>query len=144
MNRNILYIIFAISLFASCRRDDDNLFDKSPDERLNETLTKYQTALTASTTGWNANLVTGDGGSYRFYFSFDDKNRVQMYSDWDTSTSSNVRESSYRLKALQQPSLIFDTYSYIHILSDPDGSVNGGTYGQGLKSDFEFAIDTAT
>ena len=144
MNRNILYIIFAISLLASCRKDDDNVFDKSPDERLNETLAKYQTALTASTTGWNANLVTGDGGSYRFYFSFGDNNRVQMYSDFDTSTSSNVRESSYRLKALQQPSLIFDTYSYIHLLSDPDGSVNGGNYGQGLKSDFEFAIDTVT
>jgi hypothetical protein len=144
MNRNILYIIFAISLLASCRKDDDNVFDKSPDERLNETLAKYQAALTSSTTGWNANLVTGDGGSYRFYFSFDDKNRVQMYSDFDTSTSSNVRESSYRLKALQQPSLIFDTYSYIHMLSDPDGSVNGGNYGQGLKSDFEFAIDTVT
>jgi len=144
MNRNILYIILAISLLASCRKDDDNVFDKSPDERLNETLAKYQSALTASTTGWNANLVTGNGGAYRFYFSFDDKNRVQMYSDFDTSTSSNVRESSYRLKALQQPSLIFDTYSYIHLLSDPDGSVNGGNYGQGLKSDFEFAIDTVT
>lgn len=144
MNKNILFIIFAISLFASCRRDDDNVFDKSPDERLNETLAQYQAVLTASTTGWNANLVTGDGGSYRFYFSFNDKNRVQMYSDFDTATSSSVRESSYRLKALQQPSLIFDTYSYIHILSDPDGAVNGGAYGEGLKSDFEFAIDTVT
>jgi hypothetical protein len=144
MNKNILYIIFAISLLASCRKDDDNAFDKSPDERLNETLAQYQAVLSASTTGWNANLVTADGGSYRFYFSFNDKNRVQMYSDFDTATASNVRESSYRLKALQQPCLIFDTYSYIHILSDPDGAVNGGAYGQGLKSDFEFAIDTVT
>jgi hypothetical protein len=144
MNKNILFIIFAISLLASCRKDDDNVFDKSPDERLNETLVQYQAALSASTTGWNANLRTGDGGLYRFYFSFNDKNRVQMYSDFDTATAGTVRESSYRLKALQQPVLIFDTYSYIHILSDPDGAVNGGSYGQGLKSDFEFAIDTVT
>lgn len=144
MNKNILYLLLAITLVASCRKDDDNAFDKSPDERLNETLAQYQSVLTSSTTGWNANLVTGDGGNYRFYFSFNDKNRVQMYSDFDTATATNLRESSYRLKALQQPSLIFDTYSYIHILSDPDGSVNGGNYGQGLKSDFEFAIDTAT
>lgn len=145
MNKNILFILLAITLVASCRKnDDDNAFDRSPDERLNETLTKYQAALTASTYGWNANLTTGDGGSYRFYFSFDDKNRVQMYSDFDSTTATTIRESSYRLKALQQPSLIFDTYSYIHILSDPDGSVNGGNYGQGLKSDFEFAVDTVT
>jgi hypothetical protein len=144
MNKNIFYLLLAITLVASCKKDDDNAFDKSPDERLNETLAKYQTALTTSTYGWNANLITGDGGSYRFYFSFDDKNRVQMYSDFDSSTATTIRESSYRLKALQQPSLIFDTYSYIHILSDPDGAVSGGAYGSGLKSDFEFAVDTVT
>jgi len=144
MNKNILYILFAITLVASCRKDDDDAFDKSPDERLNEKLTQYQTALAGSTYGWNANLITGDGGFYRFYFSFNESNRVQMYSDFDSTTATEIRESSYRLKALQQPSLIFDTYSYIHTLSDPDGAVSGGAYGQGLRSDFEFAIDTVT
>jgi hypothetical protein len=67
-----------------------------------------------------------------------------MYSDWDSTTSSVLSQSSYRLEALQQPSLIFDTYNYIHILSDPDASVNGGSYGLGLNSDFEFRIDTVT
>ena len=54
------------------------------------------------------------------------------------------KESSYRLKALQQPSLIFDTYSYLHVLSDPDETVNGGTRGAGLLSDFEFYFDSST
>ena len=143
MNKNLLYYLLAITLVASCRKDDDNAFDKSPDERINETLATYQKALSGSPYGWNANLITADGGSYRFYFSFTDSNRVQMYSDFDSTTATVIKESSYRLKALQQPSLIFDTYSYIHILSDPDGSVNGGTYGSGLRSDFEFSIDTA-
>lgn len=144
MNKNLLYYLLAISLVASCRKDDDNVFDKSPDERLNETLANYQAALTGAPYGWNANLITGAGGSYRFYFSFNDSNRVLMYSDFDSTTATEIKESSYRLKALQQPSLIFDTYSYIHILSDPDASVNGGTYGSGLNSDFEFSIDTVT
>ena len=144
MNKNLLFYLLAITLVASCRKDDDNAFDKSPDERINETLKNDQAALTGSPYGWNANLITGDGGSYRFYFSFNDSNRVQMYSDFDSTTATVIKESSYRLKALQQPSLIFDTYSYIHILSDPDASVNGGTYGSGLKSDFEFRIDTVT
>jgi hypothetical protein len=142
MNKNLLYYLLAITLVASCRKDDDNAFDKSPDERLNETLAAYQKALSGSQFGWNANLITADGGSYRFYFSFNDSNRVQMYSDFDSTTATVLKESSYRLKALQQPSLIFDTYSYIHILSDPDGSVNGGGYGSGLRSDFEFMVDT--
>jgi len=142
MNKNIFYYLLAITLVASCKRSDDNVFDKSPDERLNETLKAYQTAITSSPYGWNGNLFTADGTLFRFYFSFNDSNRVVMYSDFDSTTSSVLKESSYRLKALQQPSLIFDTYSYIHILSDPDGSVNGGTNGVGLKSDFEFAIDT--
>jgi hypothetical protein len=65
-----------------------------------------------------------------------------MYCDFDSTTASSPRESSYRLKALQQPSLLFDTYSYIHILADPDAGVNGGYYGGGLVSDFEFSIDS--
>lgn len=145
MNKNLTYILLAIiTLVASCRKDDDNAFDKSPDERLNETLQQYQAALSGSPYGWNANLITADGGFYRFYFSFNESNRVEMYSDFDSTTATSIRESSYRLKALQQPSLIFDTYSYIHMLSDPDGAVSGGAYGQGLRSDFEFAIDTVT
>lgn len=67
-----------------------------------------------------------------------------MVADFDAASASTLKESSYRLKALQQPSLIFDTYSYLHLLADPDARVNGGNFGQGLGSDFEFAIDTAT
>src|SRR5258708_439035 len=144
MNKNVLYYLLAIILVASCKRDDDHVFDKSSDERINETLKAYQTAMTSSQYGWNGNLYTADGTLYRFYFSFNDSNRVQMYSDFDSLTATDIKESSYRLKALQQPSLIFDTYSYIHLLSDPDGSVNGGADGVGLKSDFEFAIDSVT
>ncbi|WP_207513285.1 DUF4302 domain-containing protein [Longitalea luteola] len=144
MNKNLLYFLLAIALLASCRKDDDNVFDKTPDERLNEALAAYQKALTGSPFGWNGNLTTADGGTYRFYFNFNDSNRVVMYSDFDSTTATVTKESSYRLKALQQPSLIFDTYSYIHILSDPDGSVSGGGNGQGLKADFEFRVDTVT
>ena len=142
MNKKFLYYILALTLVASCKRDDDNVFDKSPDERINETLKTYQAALTSSPYGWNGSLHTSDGTLYRFYFNFTDSNRVQMLGDFDSTSGSVLKESSYRLKALQQPCLIFDTYSYLHVLSDPDGSVNGGQDGVGLKADFEFAIDS--
>jgi hypothetical protein len=45
---------------------------------------------------------------------------------------------------MQLPALIFDTYSYLHILADPDSTKNGGKVGQGRYVDFEFNIESAT
>jgi hypothetical protein len=128
----------------ACRRETDPAFEKDVDDRINETLARYQSVIAGSPNGWTATLVTKLGNTYSFYFRFNDSNRVSMYCDFDTTTAGVLKESSYRLKALQQPSLLFDTYSYIHILSDPDASVNNGNYGSGLLSDFEFMIDTCT
>ncbi|NII27893.1 DUF4302 domain-containing protein [Pseudoflavitalea sp. X16] len=144
MKNNLLYLLFIVVGLSSCSKDDDPVFDKSPDERINETLDKYQAALLAAADGWKATIVPANGATYHYYFRFNDSNRVFMQADFDTTSASVTGQSSYRLKALQQPCLIFDTYSYLHLLSDPDGSVNGGDYGGGLYYDFEFAIDTVT
>ncbi|GAA0563409.1 DUF4302 domain-containing protein [Chitinophaga japonensis] len=144
MNRTLLYTLAVLLLLLGCSKEDDPVFDQTPDERINETLAQYQAALSGAANGWNARVVTGTGGIFNFHFRFNAANRVTMYADIDTITAGTARESSYRLKALQQPSLIFDTYSYLHMLADPDGSVNGGNDGEGLQSDFEFAIDSVT
>lgn len=145
MRKISIYVLLAVTFVASCRKyDDDHAFDKSPDERINETLGAYQTALTAATDGWNGAITTGDGSYFRFYFRFNNSNRVVMFGDFSNETARTPRESSYRLKALQQPALIFDTYSYLHILADPDAAANNGVYGAGRVSDFEYAIDTVT
>jgi len=141
--RKIIYILIAVA-FVACRKDNSPAFDKPADDRINETLSKYQSVITGAPNGWTATLVTKIGNTYSFYFRFNDSNRVVMYCDYDTTTASIPRESSYRLKSLQQPSLLFDTYSYIHLLADPDPNVNGGIAGNGLVSDFEFSIDTVT
>ena len=141
MKRIILNMLSLLLIFSACRKDKP-VFDKSPDERINKTLSEYQAALISSPTGWKATIIPGSGGIYHFYFRFNNENRVVMYSDFDTATAKHQKESSYRLKALQQPTLIFDTYSYLHLLADPDAGVNGGSYGSGLLSDFEFSLDT--
>ncbi|HRN56751.1 MAG TPA: DUF4302 domain-containing protein [Agriterribacter sp.] len=141
MKKITVYILSVTLLFTACRKDEP-VFDQSPDERINNTLSDYQAALVSSATGWKATVIPGNGGIYHFYFRFNSENRVFMFSDFDTTTSKYQKESSYRLKALQQPTLVFDTYSYLHLLSDPDASVNGGDYGAGLYSDFEFSLDT--
>jgi len=144
MKRIILFLVATLLIFAGCKKDDDTVFDQSPDVRLNDALTKYQSELSGAQYGWKALLFPQGGGAYFFYIKFNDANRVQMISDFDSASALTVKESSYRLKALQQPSLIFDTYSYIHLLSDPDASINGGAFGQGLLSDFEFYFNDST
>lgn len=128
-------------IFSSCHKGGDPAFEQSPDERINEVLLQYEKILADAPEGWNATIVPANGATYHYYFRFNNANRVFMRADFDTSTAAVTGESSYRLKALQQPSLLFDTYSYLHLLSDPDASVNGGQYGQGLVYDFEFSMD---
>ena len=141
MKKWIVYLVLLTVTFAACKKED-TVFDKSPDERINGALASYQQTLQSAASGWKATITAGTGGIYNFHFRFADNNRVFMYSDFNVTTAGTEKESSYRLKALQQPVLIFDTYSYIHLLGDPDGNVNGGADGEGLLTDFEFAIDT--
>src|SRR3982751_615884 len=77
---------------------------------------------------------------------FNDANFVTMYSDFDTLTSTVAKTSGYRLKALQRPSIEFDSYGYIHLPCDPDPGISkspvaseGGGYGWGSDFDFSFA-----
>jgi hypothetical protein len=144
MRKYLLCLILIITVFTACKKEDDPVFDQSPDARITATLNKYQQELVNAPYGWKG-LIFPKGlprSVFGFYFKFNDANRVSMFSDFNASTSTTLKESSYRLKALQQPCLLFDTYSYVHLLSDPDGSVNGGADGAGLSSDFEFSLDS--
>ncbi|MBV4356676.1 DUF4302 domain-containing protein [Pinibacter aurantiacus] len=141
MKRFFLYLFVAMAALSSCQKEEKSVFDQTPDERINAALAKYQADVLSSPNGWKALYRTGTGQAFNFYFTFNNQNRVVMYSDFDTATT-HPRESSYRIKALQQPCLIFDTYSYLHMLADPNPYVNGGDAGAGLVADFEFAIDT--
>lgn len=144
MKQLLIYSLLLMGLFTACKKDNDRIFDESPDQRLKEKLAEYQEQLSGAPYGWKAFVYPAGGGAYSFYFKFNNANRVQMYSDFDPTSASTLEESSYRLKALQQPSLLFDTYSYLHVLADPDPAVNGGVRGTGLQSDFEFYFESAT
>jgi hypothetical protein len=150
MKKVLLFCIPVMTIFFACKKDNDYAFDKSPDERLNEALASYQSKLSGAENGWKAFVTvdSGRGGTYGFYFKFNDQNRVTMVSDFDSTSAATPKESSYRLKAQQQPTLIFDTYSYLHVLADPNedviilANVNGGPVGKGLLSDFEYILDS--
>ncbi len=133
-------------LLVSCTKDEDRIYTESPDERIAELLARYDKILVAEENGWVLSLETVALGGFNHWVKFYPNNRVDMLSDADATSSkfanssSEIKQSSYRLKSVQTPILMFDTYSYIHMLADPTGSVNGGTNGDGLITDFEFAI----
>jgi hypothetical protein len=56
--------------------------------------------------------------------------------------AATFQSSSYQIKAIQRPSLLFDTYSYIHVPCDPDPAKSHSPFGPGLGwgADFEFSF----
>src|SRR5215204_5883402 len=151
MKNKLIWYAFGFFILTGCVKKADDLFDKSPDQRLNEALTAYQQALTTAPNGWKVyvypkGLETSDNlsvGGFSYFMKFTDANRVAMYSDFDTVKAAVSFESGYRLKAAQRPSIYFDNYSYIHVPADPDATISQsptGSDGKGWGTDFEFAI----
>ncbi len=126
-------------ILSGCKKIENAPVD-TVDARLNEKMTQYETQLVSSQFGWKGYLLADTNKTEFFTFSFNNMNRVVMSANYKTGTP----ESSYRLKALQLPTLIFDSYSLLHLYADPDPSVIGGKPGQGYKSDFEFGIVSAS
>src|SRR5688500_5875225 len=101
MKRFLILSFIIVAAIASCKKEDDPVFDKSPDERLKEKLDSYHVQLSGAQNGWKALLKTagGNGSTYNFYFKFNNANRVVMVSDFDFLSAVTPKESSYRLKA---------------------------------------------
>lgn len=132
--------ILCFKLFGGCNKFQD-FPESSIDERINERMELYSNYLIGAPFGWKAYLLTKSGLQKNFTFRFNNQNRVFTTLEDDKSLT---EESSYRLKYLQRPALIFDTYSLLHLLSDPDASVYGGVFAEGMQSDFEFHFVNAT
>ncbi len=144
MKNILLYIMLAVIIFVTgCKKDSDPIFD-DPDTRLAAELSANQAKLLDAPNGWKAMIYPKGGKGFFYYFKFKADGSVTMLSDFNTTTALTSKEGTYRLKALQRPTLIFDTYSYIHLPSDPNGDISGGTNGAALVSDFEFAFVRST
>ncbi|AFD08077.1 DUF4302 domain-containing protein [Solitalea canadensis] len=134
MKKLALLSIAALFAISACKKDD-HIFDKSPDERVNESLKGYKQKLTESAHGWKAFLFPKEGGGYTFMMKFNAEGNVSMTMDFSDASLYNPEESTYRLRALEAPALVFDTYSpYIHLLSNPDNFESPSAY----ETDFEF------
>ncbi|PUZ23864.1 protein of unknown function [Chitinophaga costaii] len=143
MKKYLLYtIIFCLSVTA-CKKNNDKADLGDPDKRLNTVLADYQSLLVASPNGWRALIWPNPEENevmYPFWFRFMDSNRVET--KWENRPAF---VSSYRFKALQRPELIFDTYTYLHELANPEtGTLPNTASGKGLTSDFEFEVIAAS
>ena len=139
--KKIIYILsIGLLLISSCSKPEvEPLFDKLPEERMLERNAELTGVLLGGENGWKAFLKTSlRGGGYGFYMDFDDQNKVTMVADWDDESAKTPKESTYRVQYISNSTLIFDTYTYITILQDPNNVHNGGTQKEGLQSDIEF------
>lgn len=130
MKNKILYIALVVLLMASCKKDSDPILD-DPDTRLTAELAANQAKLIAAPNGWKATIYPSGGKGFSFYFKFLADGKVDMMGDVNNASSTAPQTSTYRLKALQRPTLIFDTYNYIHLIADPDASISGGANASG-------------
>ncbi|WP_212005188.1 DUF4302 domain-containing protein [Chitinophaga sp. HK235] len=147
--KNLYKLLFVISvLVTGCSRSDVDLtFNQTPDERMSEQQQKFKQMLIQAEYGWKITNTTLLKGNFGFYMDFDfegKKDRVCMVSDINATSSAVVQVSAYRVKLVNAPILSFETYNYIHLLSDPDPGVSGGVVGQGFKGDNEFEFVRAT
>jgi len=145
MNRLLKYSVVPalLLLLAACKKDSDPAFSEPADVRVQKTLTAFQETIVGASNGWKAVLYPKGGKGFSYWMKFTNDNRVTMVSDFNSTSATTPKASSYRLKALQQPSLLFDTYNYIHLPADPTGSISGGDDATGLASDFEFMLGTS-
>lgn len=144
--KKYLYMLPLAAVLLAAAACNDNEYEATMgdvDQRLNAAVTSYYDELSSAENGWIANIPTSKG-IYRFWMSFTDNNRVTMYTDnlMYPDFQNVPDESSYRIQALQRPTLIFDTYSYLSIINDPNSDISGGSAddNQGLETDFEFEI----
>ncbi len=147
MKKIFIYIILVQLSFLSCKKSEvEPLFPDSANQRATNAVSGYKKQLTDAQYGWKGAYYPdgGQAGGYSFYLKFDATGKLTMYSDIDgfyyfSNGYEKAFETTFQVKALQKPTLIFDSYSYLHELVNPD--YNGGT---GQFADLELEFVSAT
>lgn len=152
---SIAFLCSAALSFTACVNEEDDLFDKSAAERLNEASALYSERLTASPNGWAVQLypTTQDespyGNGYLLMFRFHKDKSVDASMNNSLSDGKYITDtSSWDVITDNGPVLTFNTYNkVVHTFSDPEDLSSTGTKdspndetGTGLGGDYEFII----
>src|SRR4051812_9406094 len=136
--KQLLYILAVIFFVTGCKKDHPTIFDETPEERMSAHIDELNNALNGAPYGWKASITTNVKGGYGFFMDFKPDQSIMMVADLDSTTATKANTSTYRIKWVMNPTLIFDTYNYISMLQDPIPGTYGGNAGSGLQSDVEF------
>lgn len=143
---NLLFISLAVIFYSSCTPEEDDLFEKSSAQRIEEAIKMDTEVLTSAPNGWLMEYYpssTQEYGGYTVLVSFSKDGKVTVASD--VFNPDKTATSTYILKQSAGVILSFDTYNEVmHFFSDPANPAGIGINGKGMEGDFEFNIMEVT
>lgn len=147
MKKIYYLLLLALPLvLQSCFKDDDDIFDKSASQRMEERLVHDQQVLMGATNGWIMEYFPEKKqsyGGYTMFVKFGDNNAVTVASE--KGKADQTETSMYELIADSGPVLTFNTHnSLFHYFSDPNNPDEIGPIDSGMGGDYEFMVIEAT
>jgi hypothetical protein len=138
MKKIYYYLLLVLPLLTlqSCLHQEEDLFDKSPSERMQEAITEYSNLLKANADGWVFEYYpepTQSLGGYNYIVKFDGS---QVTTYFELAGSQDSETSLYQIIPRSGPVLTFDTYNFfMHFFAEPSVDLY-----QGYQGDYEFII----
>ncbi len=148
MNKTIYKLIFCMLVAigsASCSNTQDDLFDDSSANRLNQAAKDYTELLTSSQSGWVMEYFPSETEKgYTFLMQFDKGMGVKIAAK-NSETGNVYKEESSLWSVITDngPVLSFNSYNNLfHIFSDPDDikGTDDDEKGIGHGGDYEFIL----
>ncbi|MDR0939617.1 MAG: DUF4302 domain-containing protein [Mediterranea sp.] len=130
MKKIYYYLLLGALMLASqsCLHQEEDLFDKSPSERMQEAITKYGDLLKANTAGWVLEYYPEPNqslGGYNYILQFDGSqvtasSEIAQIVFGEKAPADTTVVSLYEIIPSSGPVLTFDAYNaLIHYFSDP-------------------------
>ena len=148
-----LLLGLSISLTSCFKNDQDDIFDQSASERLEQVKKDYTNILTSNGGKWELQyFANSDNEGYDYLMTFKKDGTVQMsgynsaIGEYNTGVSSaqyGTESSLWEVLTDNGPVLSFNSYnSVFHIFADPAdiGSTTTNEAGRGYEGDYEFDL----
>ncbi len=143
-------LLLAGSGFSSCTNEEDDIFEASPADRLNQAQEEYTKLLCKPANGWAMQYFADNDneGGYTFLMKFRDNTSVTIAGNNQWIGNTYKEETSmYELISDNGPVLTFNTFNDVfHIFSTPEDlpSTSDNEAGYGHRGDYEFIVMDAT
>ncbi len=136
---SVLLVVMSVSLFQSCLKDQEDVFDDLTSIRVQDMLDDTKEVLMSAPYGWVFEYYPHKQkkyGGYIYTLEFDER-EVNVGFEREPG---EFEKSLYNLKGDNGPTLSFDSYnSLMHFFATPWGGGTGEGY-QAYDGDFEFAL----